>query len=214
MLVAQSCLTLCDPMDWRLPCSSVHGIPQAKNWSGLPFPTPGSLPKPLTELRSPALQTNFLPSEPPGKPRCHYRRCKKHGFDPWVGKIPWSRKWQASHILAWEIPWTEEPGGYSPLGHKESYMNNWLILNSKIVPGGKSVHWKLRNQAWQYCHQLQCSFLFTARKTWRSQVTNEICWPRKDPWYFCSQFTGLNGYIYPPCTQFYPVPSLEPQISD
>ena len=25
-----------------------------------------------------------------------------------------------SGILAWEIPWTEEPGGYSPWGHKES----------------------------------------------------------------------------------------------
>ena len=27
-----------------------------------------------------------------------------------------------SSILAWEIPWTEEPGGYSPWGHKESDM--------------------------------------------------------------------------------------------
>ena len=25
-----------------------------------------------------------------------------------------------SSILAWRIPWTEEPGGYSPKGHKES----------------------------------------------------------------------------------------------
>ena len=25
-----------------------------------------------------------------------------------------------SSILAWKIPWTEEPGGYSPWGHKES----------------------------------------------------------------------------------------------
>ena len=25
-----------------------------------------------------------------------------------------------SHILVWEIPWTEEPGGYGPQGHKES----------------------------------------------------------------------------------------------
>ena len=27
-----------------------------------------------------------------------------------------------SSILAWRIPWTEEPGSYSPWGHKESYM--------------------------------------------------------------------------------------------
>ena len=25
-------------------------------------------------------------------------------------------------ILAWRIPWTEEPVGYSPWGHKESNM--------------------------------------------------------------------------------------------
>ena len=32
--------------------------------------------------------------------------------DPWVGKIPWRRKWQpTSSTLAWRIPWTEEPGG-------------------------------------------------------------------------------------------------------
>ena len=24
-----------------------------------------------------------------------------------------------SHVLAWRIPWTEEPVGYSPWGHKE-----------------------------------------------------------------------------------------------
>ena len=32
-----------------------------------------------------------------------------------------------SSILAWEIPWTEEPGGYSPWGHKESDLNERLI---------------------------------------------------------------------------------------
>ena len=31
------------------------------------------------------------------------------GFHPWVGKIPWRRKWQPS-IFAWEISWAEEPG--------------------------------------------------------------------------------------------------------
>ena len=35
-------------------------------WSGLPFPSPGDLPDPGTEPRSPALQADALPSEPPG----------------------------------------------------------------------------------------------------------------------------------------------------
>ena len=37
-------------------------------WSGLPFPSPGDLLNPGTEPRSPVLQADALPSEPPGKP--------------------------------------------------------------------------------------------------------------------------------------------------
>ena len=37
-------------------------------WSGLPFPSPGDLPNPGIEPRSPALQADVLTSEPPGKP--------------------------------------------------------------------------------------------------------------------------------------------------
>ena len=37
-------------------------------WSGLPFPSLGDLPYPGMEPRSPTLQTDTLPSEPPGKP--------------------------------------------------------------------------------------------------------------------------------------------------
>ena len=36
--------------------------------SGLPFPSPGDLPNPGIKPRSPSLQADSLPSEPPGKP--------------------------------------------------------------------------------------------------------------------------------------------------
>ena len=36
-------------------------------WSGLPFPSPGDLPKPGIKPGSPALQADTLPSKPPGK---------------------------------------------------------------------------------------------------------------------------------------------------
>ena len=36
-------------------------------WSGLPFPSPGDLPKPGMEPGSSTLQADALPSEPPGK---------------------------------------------------------------------------------------------------------------------------------------------------
>ena len=38
-------------------------------WSGQPFPSPGDLPNPGIEPRSPALQVDALPAEPPGKPK-------------------------------------------------------------------------------------------------------------------------------------------------
>ena len=68
-VVAQSCPTLCDPMDCSLPRSSVRGILQAEYWSELPFPSPGDPPNPGTESGSPSLQADSLPSEPLGKPR-------------------------------------------------------------------------------------------------------------------------------------------------
>ena len=68
-LVAQSCLTLCYPMDCSPPGSSSMGILQARYCSGLPCPPPGNLPNPQMKLRSPILQKHSLPSQPPGKPQ-------------------------------------------------------------------------------------------------------------------------------------------------
>ena len=68
VLVAQSCPTLCDTMDYSTPGSSVHGIVRQEYWSGLPFPFPGDLPDPGIEPRFPALQADALPSELLGKP--------------------------------------------------------------------------------------------------------------------------------------------------
>ena len=45
------------------------GFSRQEYWSGLPFPSPGDLPNPGIEPRSPALQADTLPSEPPGKLR-------------------------------------------------------------------------------------------------------------------------------------------------
>jgi len=45
---------------------------------------------------------------PPGQ----YRRHKRCGFDPWVRKIPWRRKWKPTPVfLLGRISQTEEPGG-------------------------------------------------------------------------------------------------------
>ena len=44
------------------------GFSRQEYWRGLPFPSPGDLPDPGIKPRSPALQADALPSEPPGKP--------------------------------------------------------------------------------------------------------------------------------------------------
>ena len=41
------------------------GFPRQEYWSGLPFPSPGDLPDPGIEPGSPALQADYLLSEPP-----------------------------------------------------------------------------------------------------------------------------------------------------
>ena len=66
--VAQSCLTLCDPVDCSLPGFSVHGIPQARilGWVTI---SPGDLPDPGIKPGSPALEADALTSELPGKPQ-------------------------------------------------------------------------------------------------------------------------------------------------
>ena len=52
---------------------------------------------------------------------CQYRRCKRCRFDPWVGKIPWSRKWQTTPVfLPGKSHGQRSLAGYSPWGHKES----------------------------------------------------------------------------------------------
>ena len=67
VLVPQSGPTLCDPMDFSPPGSSVREFSRQEHWSGLPFPSPGDLPNPVTEPWSSALQADSLPCEPPGK---------------------------------------------------------------------------------------------------------------------------------------------------
>ena len=67
--VAQSCPTLCNPVDCSLPSFSIHGILQARilEWVTISFSR--DLHNPGIEPRSPALEADALTSEPPGKLR-------------------------------------------------------------------------------------------------------------------------------------------------
>ena len=73
VLVAQSYLTLCNPMDCspsgRRDFLCPWDFTGKKYWSGLPFPSLVGLPNSGIKPRSASLQANFLPSEPWGKPK-------------------------------------------------------------------------------------------------------------------------------------------------
>ena len=73
VLVTQSCL--CDPMDFSRPGSSVHGVLQARILErvAISFSRGSSQPK----IKSPILQADFLPSEPPGN-LCHCSLVQSH----------------------------------------------------------------------------------------------------------------------------------------
>ena len=67
-LVAKSCLTLCNPMDYSLPCSSVHGISQARilEWVAISSSSGSSQPRDRTHIS--CLAGKFFTTESPQKP--------------------------------------------------------------------------------------------------------------------------------------------------
>ena len=60
-------------------------------------------------------------------------QCRRPGFDPWVGKIPWQWEWQPTPaFFADRIPWTEEPGGLQSMG-LQRFRHDWET-NTFIAP--------------------------------------------------------------------------------
>ena len=114
----------CDPMDSSLPGSSVHGISQARIWSGLPFPSPKDLPNPGIEPRSPELQADSLPTELQGK--C-LLNCK-------VQKDDCEGKKKVKVLVAKLCPSLCNPIGYSPLGSSvhgifQARVPEWIVIS-------------------------------------------------------------------------------------
>ena len=61
------------------------------------------------------------------EPACQCRRRKRCKSNPRVGKIPWSRASNSLSILAWRLPWTEEPGRLQSMG-SHSVGHHWSNL--------------------------------------------------------------------------------------
>ena len=64
----------------------------------------------------------------------HLPKCGRLGFDPWVGKIPWRRKWQPTPVfLRGESHGWRSLVGYSPWGCKESNTTELLTLTLTLT---------------------------------------------------------------------------------
>ena len=115
-------------MDCSPPGSSVHGILQAKILAWVAISRGSSRPRDQTQVST--FHSDTLTSEPPGKHIC--LQCGRPRFDPWVGKIPWRRKWQPMPVfLPRESHGWRSLVGYSPWGRKESDMTERLHFHLK-----------------------------------------------------------------------------------
>ena len=100
------CLTLCDPMDHSTPWSSVLRILQARIMEWVVIYLDGN---------------SRWCSGKESAYQC--RRCRRCGFEPWVGKIPWSSKWQPAPVFLPGKSYGQRlQAGDSRWGHKESEM--------------------------------------------------------------------------------------------
>ena len=72
------------------------------------------------------------------EPTCLFRRHKRHGLNPWIRKIPWSRKWQPTpKLLPGKSHGQRSLVGYSPWGRRVGH--DW---ETSLTPSLKTIsHW-------------------------------------------------------------------------
>ena len=141
-------------------------------WSGQPFHSPGDLPTQGSNPGLPHCRRILYPLSHKGSPKALYlhsnlirptmfhrtslmvqmvRRLAydRPGFDPWVGKILWRRKWQPTPVpLPGKSHGWRSVVDYSPWGHKESdtteRLHDFTFLSCKMDA-------KLPTSAQNYC---------------------------------------------------------------
>ena len=80
-----------------------------------------------------SLATKWLGSQLMLWLRIHCRRCKRHRFDSWVGKIPWSRTWQPALVFLPGVSHGQRSlETYSPWGCKELDMAEQLNMHAQL----------------------------------------------------------------------------------
>ena len=104
---------------------------------------------------------------------CQCRRHRRCDFDPWVGKIPWKRKWQPTPVfLPGKFHGQKSLTGYSSWGHKESDTTDHV-----------HTHTHTHIQTMDYYAVLNISELSGHEKIWRKlKCTLLRSLPERIPW--------------------------------
>ena len=136
-VVAQLCPTLCDPMDYSLPGSSVHGILQARilEWVAISSSRGSSQPRNL------ALQADSLPPELQGKPLVGWR-FPQFGI---LGKMLYCRPMAQGNLS-------------NRQGNKQAVRGGAIIMNSLHFLGAHQLVIPQQENYWQWALKACISF--------------------------------------------------------
>ena len=127
------------------------------------------------------------------------------GFNPWIGKIPWKRKWQPTPVfLPGKSHGWRSLAGYSAWGPKESDMTEWLTLSVLCLAiQALSIYSHIRNElvttTW-VLSEFKESWEFCAKMCWRKDLSTQKCLIpilSVPSWYFLNiSFHKFSGCLY------------------
>ena len=129
--------------------------------------------------------------EPGGLRACNSvcLQCGRPGFDPWVGKIPWRRKWQPTPVLLpGKFHGPRSLVGYSPWGHKQ--LDTPERLHFLSVPGASN------NTGYVYGCLVAKLCLTVTPWTIAPQAPLSMGFPRPEYWNGLP-FPSPGGLLYP-----------------
>ena len=136
-------------------------------------------------------------------------QCRRPGLNPWVGKIPWKRKWQLTPIfLPGESHGQRSLASHNPWGHKESDTTEWLThhhhhqivdqVSELILLGLVIFLWYDGGVGFLVAQRIKN--LPTMQETWVQSLVGKTSWRREwqcTPVFLPGEFHGqrsLEGY--------------------
>ena len=109
---------------------------------------------------------------------CQCRRIRRHGFNRWMRKIPWRRKWQPTPVfLSGKILWTLEPGRL------------WFMGSQRVGHNGTDTpHWETVMQT-HSSESPDLGIVFKSANLWFSWPSYSIFWANQPSYWFSQSFS-------------------------